>query len=1187
VIRPRFGGRRARKQAKQGFGVAAETALDAAPVLVRATGPDPADCTWCNRAWLEFRGRPLSEELRGGWVEGLHPDDQPRVLDGYRRAAARKVAYETEYRLQYRDGSYHAVVERGRPQLTADETLEGFIAAAEDITHRRQAEKHLEERGRQRAAIADLGRAALAGREFRELAGDAARLIADGNDVDSVIVHELTPDGELVTVTARGLRRNLDRVKIDTDANSIAQEVVRFAEPIVVQDWSQQRRTTEGEQLRDEGMRSTMCTPIRSPAGPVGTLTAHSREPGRFGSDDVNFLRSVANVLGSALTRQRAEDELRTSETRLRLALDAGRMGTWELDVETGALLWSPELEQLYGFTPGTLDPTVDALLDRVHPDDRQRVERAIRTALEERTQIDLEHRIIKPDGTPQWVEGRGSRVDVGAQSRVVGVSIDIDGRKHADEERERLFELEQQTRRILEETVARLDTLLEHSPYAFAFFDDEFRFKRVNAQFAAIDGIPIEDHLDRTLAEVLPEMWVQLQSSFKEVFATQRAVSDLEVEGRAPGTEWFEHHFLVSCYPVQTVPGEVLGIGAVFVEITDRKRAERSAQLIARTSELFARTDDVERTLNEAIELVLPEFADACQLYLFASREHEMRTAVGHVDPARRETFAEMERRWPLDARPGSELRTALATGRPALLADIDDDMRRAWAQDDEHLQHLQDYGPISAAAAPLQARGEVVGLLVLNYTRDSGRHYRREDLDLVVELARRFAQAIDSALLARAAARYQEQVDLLARAGELITVELDPNARMRRLIEMLVPDFADFCLLRLHDDDVFRLAHWAGELEVLPNGPEPEVDRDTRSVHREVTQTGQPVLRLHPVGGVSSLLSAPLLDADGIPFGTLTAIFGPSGREHDQDDVNLARELARRAAAAFEHAWSFERERATAEVLQRSLLPKRVPVVTGVSTAARYLPGGESERVGGDWYEVFRLPDGTVLLAIGDVVGHGLSAASSTGMLRAGIQLCSLEGLSPEETLDELNRWFFSLPDADMVTMTVALYDPDTRALRFASAGHPPPLRIRANGKAAFLKGALAPPLRSASSVRYRARNTRLLAGDMLVLYTDGLVERRGESVDVGLRRLRDAARSGPDGLEALADHVLARVLPESGPADDVALLLVRAVDRPGPSTRVPQRRGLLAWRSRRRASRTEERLRSGEETERDDPV
>lgn len=1159
--------RRRRRRLQEGFGVAAETALDAAPVLVRAAGADPADCAWCNRAWLEFRGRPLSEELGNGWIDGLHPDDQPRVLDGYRRAAARKVPYETEYRLLFRDGTYHAVVERGRPRLSADDTLEGFIAAAEDITQRRRAEINLEERTRQRAAVADLGRAALAGRDFRELASDAARLISEGDDIDSVMVHELTSDDELVAVAARGLRRNSDRAQIDTDVSSIAREVVRFAEPIVVQDWTQQRRTAEGEQLRDEGMRSTMCTPIRSPAGPVGTLTAHSREPGRFQTDDVNFLRSVANVLASALVRQRAEDELRTSETRLRLALDAGRMGTWELDAETGDLLWSPELEQMYGFTPGTLDPTVDALLDRVHPEDRARVEQAIRIALEEPSQIDLEHRIIKPDGTSQWVEGRGSRVDVGARSRLVGVSIDIDERKIADQERERLYELEQRTRRTLEETVARLDTLLEHSPYAFAFFDDEFRFMRVNAQFAAIDGIPIEDHLDQPIAEVLPEIWTQLQSSFKEVFTTQRAVSDIEVAGKVPGTEWFEHHFLVSCYPVQTTPGEVLGLGAVFLDITDRKRDELASQLIARTSELFARTDDVEATVNEAIELVMPEFADACQLYLFATRESEMRTAVGHVDPGERDVFIEMEERWPLDARPGTELRNALASGRPALLADVDDDLRRSWAQDDDHFRYLVEHGPISAAAAPLQARGEVVGMLVLNYTRDSGRHYRREDLDLVTELARRFAQAIDGALLAAAAARYQEQVDLLARVGELIVVELDPNARMRRLIEMLVPDFGDFCLLRMRDDEVFRLAHWSGELSVLPDGPEPEVPLDTRSVHREVTQTREPVLRLHPVEGVSSLLSAPLFDTDGTPFGTLTSIFGASGREHARDDVNLARELARRAAAAFQHAFSFERERATAEVLQRSLLPKRVPVVTGVSTAVRYLPGGESERVGGDWYEVFRLPDGSVLLAIGDVVGHGLTAASSTGMLRAAVQLCSLEQHEPEAILDELNRWSFALPDADMATMTVALYDPDTRVLRFASAGHPPPLRVRANGRAAFLKGALAPPLRSAASVRYRSRSTRLNAGDLLVLYTDGLVERRGESVDVGLGRLREAARTGPDGLEALADHVLARTLPESGPADDVALLLVRAVDRAGPSTRGPRSRRLRGWRTRRR--------------------
>jgi serine phosphatase RsbU (regulator of sigma subunit) len=660
-------------------------------------------------------------------------------------------------------------------------------------------------------------------------------------------------------------------------------------------------------------------------------------------------------------------------------------------------------------------------------------------------------------------------------------------------------------------------------------------------------------------------------RSSFKEVFSTQRAVSGLEVAGRAPGTQWFEHHFLVSCYPVQTSPGEVLGLGAVFVDITERTRSEMAAQLIARTSELFARADDVEATLNDAIGLAIPEFADACQLYLFGTREDDAQVAIGHVDAQMRERFIEMERRWPLELGPRSERRARLSTGR-AHLVDIDSKVRREFAHDDEHFEEMESVGPVSAIAAPLQARGEVVGLLVLNYTPVSGRKYRPEDLALAEELARRFAQAIDGALLARAAARYQRQLDLLANVGELVVVELDPNARMRRLIEMLVPDFADLCMLRLLEDQVFRLAHWSGDRSMFSGG-EPEIAvpwDNTRSVHREACDAREPVLRLDPGPRTSSLLCAPLLDGDGKPFGTLTWVFGVSGRHHGDDDLPLARELARRAAAAFQHAWRFERERAAAEMLQRSLLPQRVPAVSGMSTAVRYLPGGESERVGGDWYEVFRLPDDMVLLAIGDVVGHGLPAASSTGMLRSAVQLAGLERLAPSQILDQLNQWAFSLPDGDMATMTVAVYDPATRLLTFASAGHPPPLRVRANGKAAFLQGALAPPLRSGAAVKYRERKTRLHEGDLLILYTDGLIERRGESVDMGLSRLREAARSAPgDGLEALADHVLEHVLPEEGPADDVALLVVRAVDRAGPSPLLAprRRRGLRGWRTRGR--------------------
>jgi serine phosphatase RsbU (regulator of sigma subunit) len=325
-----------------------------------------------------------------------------------------------------------------------------------------------------------------------------------------------------------------------------------------------------------------------------------------------------------------------------------------------------------------------------------------------------------------------------------------------------------------------------------------------------------------------------------------------------------------------------------------------------------------------------------------------------------------------------------------------------------------------------------------------------------------------------------------------------------------------------------------------------------------------------------VSSLLCAPLIDEKGEPFGTITFLHGVSTRQYRDDDVPIAEELARRAAAAFRHAEHFQRERATAETLQRSLLPQRVPALRGVGTAARYLPGGESERVGGDWYDVFELPDRSVLFAIGDVVGHGLHAASSAGLLRSAAQLAALDRLEPAMILEQLNRWLLALPDADMATVTVALYTPHTRVLRYASAGHPPVVRVR-HGKSTFLRGALAPPLRASASSEFRERRVRLNVDDLLLFYTDGLIERRGEPIDEGLERLRATVADPHDDLERLADDVLAKMLPPAGPADDVALLAVRiraadTLDEEIAAGEPPPRRRARAWFRRRSERRRE---------------
>jgi anti-sigma regulatory factor (Ser/Thr protein kinase) len=244
-------------------------------------------------------------------------------------------------------------------------------------------------------------------------------------------------------------------------------------------------------------------------------------------------------------------------------------------------------------------------------------------------------------------------------------------------------------------------------------------------------------------------------------------------------------------------------------------------------------------------------------------------------------------------------------------------------------------------------------------------------------------------------------------------------------------------------------------------------------------------------------------------------------------------------------------EREHHIAETLQRSLLPEELPQIPGVSLAARYVPASTDMAIGGDWFDVIQLPNGQVALAIGDVAGHGLPAASSMGQVRMALRAYALEEDSPAQVMDRVHTLVQQLLVAEMVTLVFLVFDPATCTVRFANAGHPPPLVI-GDGEASYLTDALSPPL---GVITYPAGHTEAVAklgpGAILVLYTDGLVERRGVSIRDGLARLgREAAGAGAD-LEALCDHVL-RTMVEPPRSDDVAMLALRPV----PLTEEPVR-------------------------------
>ena len=268
------------------------------------------------------------------------------------------------------------------------------------------------------------------------------------------------------------------------------------------------------------------------------------------------------------------------------------------------------------------------------------------------------------------------------------------------------------------------------------------------------------------------------------------------------------------------------------------------------------------------------------------------------------------------------------------------------------------------------------------------------------------------------------------------------------------------------------------------------------------------------------------------------------PAGRPFSAAESSLLHDAADRAALVIRRAQLHEEEHRIAVELQRGLIPKRLPEVRGVALAARYEVAGLAVQVGGDWYDAFEMPDGRLGVVVGDVTGRGIRAASAMGQLRALTRAFALaeDGhREPGQTLTLLNRHQLALGDQHLFTIVYAIIDPDRGTLSWASGGHPPPLLRTADGSCAYLEGGNG--LMGVEPGCYETFHRELRGQTSVILYTDGLVERRGESLDVGLERLLRAACAGPDEPAPLCDHILAQLLePGAQRYDDVTAVVAR---------------------------------------------
>lgn len=745
------------------------------------------------------------------------------------------------------------------------------------------------------------------------------------------------------------------------------------------------------------------------------------------------YVRVAVLVIGgtaavtSALLRERRDKELAITRpqaldaSRLRLALDAGRMGTWQWDIETGRIIWDEQLEALYGLAPGTFDGTYAMYQGLLHADDRARVTSAVNEGIARDQPWTFDHRVVWPDGTVHWLEGRGEP-RYAADGTIVGasgVTINIDERH------------------------ARLDAERRAS-------------ETVRSIAGVTTALAAASTVDEVAAVIVTRAAETLRAQTGYFGVVDEPHNEIVVHARSGETQAFTGY--------------------------ERMNLETSVPVTA-----------VIRT-NEP---------------LFCESAEERRRLFPDFDyPGSSEAFVAV----PLTAGP---VRAALSFGFTQRRSFVEDDRVFIRAVTDACEQALR---RASAFESEQAARDRLRTLLMTSEALGD-----LDDPELVVEtIARLAATRIGAwAAVTRMLPNGRFERGFVSHRDPALEPVLrdvldaldDAGASMSRVLETGEPvvyeGLSDTAAERLHQDDELR---------------------------DNLERVGYSSCLMVPIAIGGRRLAALLIGYDRAD--SLRAA-----------DIELAVDLGRRGGSALERAvlWQagqqrYEAEHRAVELLQRTIVPDRLPDLPGVELAAAYRPAEVDIDVGGDWYDAFATDDGALMLVVGDVAGHGVEAASLMGRVRNALRAYAIEDTDPASILARLHRLLRAQEGTAMVTAFVARIAADGRSMTWSRAGHPPPALLAAGADVIWLDDVNGAPL--GTMVRsYSTAHVDLAPGALLVCYTDGLVERRDRILDDGLDWLADRLREYvSDDLVTLCDKLVDDPFVPHPSPDDVCVLAAR---------------------------------------------
>jgi PAS domain S-box-containing protein len=706
----------------------------------------------------------------------------------------------------------------------------------------------------------------------------------------------------------------------------------------------------------------------------------------------------------------------------------------------------------------------------------------------------------------------------------------------------------------------ALLDTLLREAPIGFALFGPDLRFRRVNHTLARLHGHSAGEHIGRLPSQVWPPALAgRVESAVRKVLAEDQPVFGADQfvvtprqaatgpprdapgqapvqeqvpvpglpgpgqpEGAAPaaGAALATAHWALSWFPSHDSQGHITGVVLITVDVTSRQLSE----------EAIRRSEERYRSLVQGGAQVVwvanpdGEITEDCPEWRWITGQSaEEYLGSGWLDAIHLEDRDRVERDW----------RECVRSGK---------------AFDDRYRVRTRagSYRHYDVRAVPVERDSKIVEWVGAS-TDVTG---QRE----AEEMRGRLTEQLSAAALRTA--RLQQATSMLA---EALTVE--------QVVEVIT--------------EVGRTAIGAlrsavalldgGRLHVVnPAGMPPEqatrtgdILPDSPGVMTRAIATRRPVLAEDPealrqmledtpldqVAGADerSWVGLPLLAA-GAPLGGLRFSFDRPRKITEEERVFLEA-LAGQCALAVERAAMYEREHTTAETLQRSLLPDRLPRVPGLVMEARYLPVARNMEIGGDWYDAFRLPDRRLAIAVGDVMGKGLTAAAGMGRVRNALRALALTDPRPAAVLTGLDRLFSATElDEQVTTVAYLVIDPQTGDGLMGNAGHLPVLRLGADAPPCLDNTEAGTPLGWPSPRQQHP--FRLPPGSTAVLYSDGLVENRIRGLDAGLDELvAVAARARADVVghpESLLNYLVDGMLAGHEQDDDVTVLVLHAPER-----------------------------------------